>query len=344
MSYGGYQAPPSDVYHRSKSIEDTETGAFETEPAPTFPTERTRSSTADGQRTVQAGQNYIPPPSRSDLQHVVVSLTNDSRRSVTTVDGGQQQSHNDTGEGVPVSNKPAAGPSGVSRRNVSRAAGETTATLSVDQPDYVGISSVGKRFRDKEYNNPGITILRWIYEELLYKDRLQVLYFVNLDLRSRLLIATLGQFLLSGGGNSGWWRGEEADGSYKEVTSLLLMKTDGEGCIPGIVNAAELLQFVELVACFDSHQLELPNKTELWEDGKEEEDDKNDAIIKFEVFFTLIQIIAEMKQQGAQLSSIDEQKPVSKPQQDEIIVQVASLARPTPHQPNLPLPSLLNDR
>ena len=52
-----------------------------------------------------------------------------------------------------------------------------------------------------EYNNPGITILRWIYEELPsdFKDRLQVLYFVHPGLRSRLLIATLGRFLLSGG-------------------------------------------------------------------------------------------------------------------------------------------------
>ncbi|KAI3819930.1 hypothetical protein L1987_13783 [Smallanthus sonchifolius] len=53
----------------------------------------------------------------------------------------------------------------------------------------------------KDYNNPGITILRWIYEELPsdFKDRLQVLYFVHPGLRSRLLIATLGRFLLSGG-------------------------------------------------------------------------------------------------------------------------------------------------
>lgn len=53
----------------------------------------------------------------------------------------------------------------------------------------------------KEYNNPGITILRWIYEELPsdFKDRLQFLYFVHPGLRSRFLIATLGRFLLSGG-------------------------------------------------------------------------------------------------------------------------------------------------
>ncbi|KAI7736888.1 hypothetical protein M8C21_032319 [Ambrosia artemisiifolia] len=52
-----------------------------------------------------------------------------------------------------------------------------------------------------EYNNPGITILRWIYEQLPsdFKDRLQVFYFVHPGLRSRLLIATLGRFLLSGG-------------------------------------------------------------------------------------------------------------------------------------------------
>ncbi|KAI3750337.1 hypothetical protein L2E82_20971 [Cichorium intybus] len=53
----------------------------------------------------------------------------------------------------------------------------------------------------KEYNNPGITILRWIYEDLPsdFKDRLQVLYFVHPGIRSRLLMATLGRFLLSGG-------------------------------------------------------------------------------------------------------------------------------------------------
>ncbi|KAL8467563.1 hypothetical protein ACS0TY_030983 [Phlomoides rotata] len=53
----------------------------------------------------------------------------------------------------------------------------------------------------KEDNSPGLTILRWIYEELPndYKDRLQVVYFIHPGLRSRLLFATLGRFLLSGG-------------------------------------------------------------------------------------------------------------------------------------------------
>ncbi|KAK6127239.1 hypothetical protein DH2020_039038 [Rehmannia glutinosa] len=53
----------------------------------------------------------------------------------------------------------------------------------------------------KEDNSPGLTILRWIYEELPsdYKDRLQVVYFIHPGLRSRLVFATLGRFLLSGG-------------------------------------------------------------------------------------------------------------------------------------------------
>ncbi|KAG9135586.1 hypothetical protein Leryth_002324 [Lithospermum erythrorhizon] len=53
----------------------------------------------------------------------------------------------------------------------------------------------------KEDNSPGMTILRWIYEELPsdYKDRLQVVYFVHPGLRSRIAIATLGRFFLSGG-------------------------------------------------------------------------------------------------------------------------------------------------
>lgn len=52
-----------------------------------------------------------------------------------------------------------------------------------------------------EDNNPGLTIMRWIYEDLPTdcKDRLQVVYFVHPGLRSRLVIATLGRFLLSGG-------------------------------------------------------------------------------------------------------------------------------------------------
>ncbi|KAJ0534456.1 putative ankyrin repeat-containing domain, PGG domain, ankyrin repeat-containing domain superfamily [Helianthus annuus] len=49
-----------------------------------------------------------------------------------------------------------------------------------------------------------------------------------------------------------------------------------------------------------------------------------------------------MKQPGVQLASIDEQKPVSKPQKDEIIVPVTSLALPRPNQPNLPIQDLLN--
>ncbi|KAF9593942.1 hypothetical protein IFM89_026185 [Coptis chinensis] len=53
----------------------------------------------------------------------------------------------------------------------------------------------------KEDNSPGMTILRWIYEELPseFKDKLQVVYFVHPGLRSRLLLATLGRFFLSGG-------------------------------------------------------------------------------------------------------------------------------------------------
>ncbi|XP_022847875.1 ganglioside-induced differentiation-associated protein 2 [Olea europaea var. sylvestris] len=53
----------------------------------------------------------------------------------------------------------------------------------------------------KEDNSPGLTILRWIYEELPNdsKDRLQAVYFIHPGLRSRLVFATLGRFLLSGG-------------------------------------------------------------------------------------------------------------------------------------------------
>ncbi|GMP97651.1 hypothetical protein CsSME_00045819 [Camellia sinensis var. sinensis] len=53
----------------------------------------------------------------------------------------------------------------------------------------------------KEDNNPGLTILRWIYEDLPSdcKDRLQVVYFIHPGLRSRLVIATLGRLFLSGG-------------------------------------------------------------------------------------------------------------------------------------------------
>ncbi|KAL3534539.1 hypothetical protein ACH5RR_003000 [Cinchona calisaya] len=53
----------------------------------------------------------------------------------------------------------------------------------------------------KDDNSPGLTILRWIYEELPSncKDRLQVVYFIHPGLRSRLVFATLGRFFLSGG-------------------------------------------------------------------------------------------------------------------------------------------------
>lgn len=52
-----------------------------------------------------------------------------------------------------------------------------------------------------EDNNPGMTILRWIYEGLPsdHKGRLQVLYFIHPGIWSRLAIATLGRFFLSGG-------------------------------------------------------------------------------------------------------------------------------------------------
>ncbi|CAL1385735.1 unnamed protein product [Linum trigynum] len=53
----------------------------------------------------------------------------------------------------------------------------------------------------KDDNSPGITVLRWIYEELPgnFKDRLQTVYFIHPGLRSRLAIATLGRLFLSGG-------------------------------------------------------------------------------------------------------------------------------------------------
>uniref|UniRef100_J3L7T5 CRAL-TRIO domain-containing protein n=1 Tax=Oryza brachyantha TaxID=4533 RepID=J3L7T5_ORYBR len=50
-------------------------------------------------------------------------------------------------------------------------------------------------------NNPGMSILRGVYEDLPHecKERLQVLYFLHPGLRSRLAIATLGRLFLSGG-------------------------------------------------------------------------------------------------------------------------------------------------
>ena len=51
-----------------------------------------------------------------------------------------------------------------------------------------------------EDNNPGMSILRWVYEDLPsdYKERLQVVYFLHPGLRSRLAVATLGRLFLSG--------------------------------------------------------------------------------------------------------------------------------------------------
>ncbi|KAH9298674.1 hypothetical protein KI387_030356, partial [Taxus chinensis] len=53
----------------------------------------------------------------------------------------------------------------------------------------------------REENSPGVSMLRWIYEELPldYKERLQVVYFLHPGIRSRLLLATLGRYFLSGG-------------------------------------------------------------------------------------------------------------------------------------------------
>ncbi|KAI4381536.1 hypothetical protein MLD38_007601 [Melastoma candidum] len=53
----------------------------------------------------------------------------------------------------------------------------------------------------KEDNSLGMSILRWIYEDLPdeIKERLQVVYFVHPGLRSRLALATLGRLFLSGG-------------------------------------------------------------------------------------------------------------------------------------------------
>ncbi|GMH20190.1 hypothetical protein Nepgr_022031 [Nepenthes gracilis] len=52
----------------------------------------------------------------------------------------------------------------------------------------------------KEDNSPGMSILRRIYEGLPahVKDRLQIVYFVHPGLQSRLALATLGRFFLTG--------------------------------------------------------------------------------------------------------------------------------------------------
>lgn len=51
-----------------------------------------------------------------------------------------------------------------------------------------------------EDNNPGMSILRRVYEELPsdFKERLQIVYFLHPGLRSRLAVATLGRLFLSG--------------------------------------------------------------------------------------------------------------------------------------------------
>lgn len=50
-------------------------------------------------------------------------------------------------------------------------------------------------------NNPGMSVLRWIYEELPSdaKERLKVVYFLHPGIYSRLAMATLGRWFLSGG-------------------------------------------------------------------------------------------------------------------------------------------------
>ncbi|KAF5201472.1 SEC14 cytosolic factor family protein / phosphoglyceride transfer family protein [Thalictrum thalictroides] len=53
----------------------------------------------------------------------------------------------------------------------------------------------------KADNSPGVTILRWIYEDLPFelKYRLQVVYFIHPGIRSRLFFNTLGRLFLSRG-------------------------------------------------------------------------------------------------------------------------------------------------
>lgn len=53
----------------------------------------------------------------------------------------------------------------------------------------------------REENSPGLSILRWIYEDLPtdYKQRLQLVYFLHPGLLSRLVLATVGRYFLSEG-------------------------------------------------------------------------------------------------------------------------------------------------
>ncbi|KAK4803428.1 hypothetical protein SAY86_003245 [Trapa natans] len=82
----------------------------------------------------------------------------------------------------------------------------------------------------KEDNFPGLSILRWIYEDLppVIKDRIQIVYFIHPGIRSRLAFSTLGRFFLSG---CLYWK-------IKYVSRLQYLWDDvkkGEVEIPGFV-------------------------------------------------------------------------------------------------------------
>ncbi|KAI3776821.1 hypothetical protein L1987_46611 [Smallanthus sonchifolius] len=148
--------PPSGYYQRSDSMEDTKTGEHVTEePAPTFPIIGMTSFTADGQPAVEAGEDYVPPPTHSDLKHPEVSWTSDNREPDKNNEAGQppsrddlgHQNYSETGVGGTDSYEPPPGLSGVAPRDASQPSGASS-TADPGSQEYVEYSLNGKIFKD----------------------------------------------------------------------------------------------------------------------------------------------------------------------------------------------------
>ncbi|GJZ74901.1 hypothetical protein Tco_0639366 [Tanacetum coccineum] len=136
-------------------IEDTEYVA--TRQPPSFTPGGTTSFTGDGQRGLEPVDEHTESPSISSVHHGVTenSWTNGTRPLDQPDFGGQQPSRSDlvhknfseTGGQDQVHAKAPGVSSAGGQRNPSQVPDQDTAP-AINQLDYVGISLVGRRFKD----------------------------------------------------------------------------------------------------------------------------------------------------------------------------------------------------
>lgn len=153
-----YIGAPGHEFRRVDSNKDTQTAVSEAKPAPSFQTREMKSTSEDStQRTVQ---HYSTAPTQSVLHAVEPSVAKEGTRLGSKTSGDQAApsrnglGHRDNSktkhsQGATNTRTPAApGLTLLPPINESHLAEESTETLKVNQPEDVGITLAGEKFRN----------------------------------------------------------------------------------------------------------------------------------------------------------------------------------------------------